>query len=204
MARILAYTSPAIGHLFPLVPVLLELAERGHEVHVRTLANRVDLVREQGLAAEPIDPHVEAVTHVLDPGGSRAGLEAAGDVFARRAAFDGPDLARAIEEGRPDLLVVDTNSWGAIATAQAQQRPWVEFCPYIPPLPAPGTPPFGPGLPRRTDLLGRVRDAVDHAFLDGLRASTLVCAGIALGTAIVVGWLLPAREPARPTERVIR
>jgi EmrB/QacA subfamily drug resistance transporter len=51
---------------------------------------------------------------------------------------------------------------------------------------------------------GRVRDAVDHAFLDGLRVSTLVCAGIALGAAIVVGWLLPAREPARPTERVIR
>jgi hypothetical protein len=51
---------------------------------------------------------------------------------------------------------------------------------------------------------GRVRDAVDHAFLDGLRVSTLVCAGIALGVAIVVGWLLPAREPARPTERVIR
>jgi EmrB/QacA subfamily drug resistance transporter len=51
---------------------------------------------------------------------------------------------------------------------------------------------------------GRVRDAVDHAFLDGLRVSTLVCAAIALGAAIVVGWLLPAREPARQTERVVR
>jgi EmrB/QacA subfamily drug resistance transporter len=51
---------------------------------------------------------------------------------------------------------------------------------------------------------GRVRDAVDQAFLDGLQVSTLVCAGIALGAAIVVGWLLPAREPARQTERVVR
>ncbi|HZC54226.1 MAG TPA: MFS transporter, partial [Mycobacterium sp.] len=42
-----------------------------------------------------------------------------------------------------------------------------------------------------------VRAIVDHAFLDGLRVSSLVCAGIALGAAIVVGWLLPAREPAR-------
>ena len=42
---------------------------------------------------------------------------------------------------------------------------------------------------------GYVRDAVDHAFLDGLQVSTLVCAGIALGAAIVVGWLLPSWEP---------
>jgi fucose permease len=45
-----------------------------------------------------------------------------------------------------------------------------------------------------------VRAGVDRAFLDGLQVSTLVCAGIALGAAIVVGWLLPARA----TERVIR
>ena len=46
-----------------------------------------------------------------------------------------------------------------------------------------------------------VRDAVNHAFLDGLQVSTLVCAGIALGAAIVVGWLLPSWEPAHQTER---
>ncbi len=40
---------------------------------------------------------------------------------------------------------------------------------------------------------GPVRDAVNHAFLDGLQVSALVCAGIALGAAIVVAWLLPAR-----------
>jgi EmrB/QacA subfamily drug resistance transporter len=40
---------------------------------------------------------------------------------------------------------------------------------------------------------GYVRQAVNHAFLDGLQVSALVCAGIALAAAIVVGWLLPAR-----------
>lgn len=49
-----------------------------------------------------------------------------------------------------------------------------------------------------------VRDAVDHAFLDGLKVSTLVWAGIALGAAIVVGWLLPSREPERQTEGVFQ
>lgn len=40
---------------------------------------------------------------------------------------------------------------------------------------------------------GYVRGIVDRAFLDGMQVSTLVCAGIALGAAIVVGWVLPAR-----------
>ncbi|WAC90645.1 MFS transporter [Mycobacterium sp. Aquia_213] len=50
---------------------------------------------------------------------------------------------------------------------------------------------------------GQVRDAVNHAFLDGLQVGSLVCAGIALAAAIVVAGLLPARqlETARHLER---
>lgn len=40
-----------------------------------------------------------------------------------------------------------------------------------------------------------VRDAVDHAFLEGLQVSALVCAAIALAAAAVVAGLLPARAP---------
>jgi EmrB/QacA subfamily drug resistance transporter len=54
------------------------------------------------------------------------------------------------------------------------------------------------------DRAGYVRDAVNRAFLDGLQAGALVCAGIALGAAIVVGWLLPAWEPAPQLERELR
>ncbi|MCV7408147.1 transporter [Mycobacterium florentinum] len=50
---------------------------------------------------------------------------------------------------------------------------------------------------------GPVRDAVNRAFLDGLQAGSLVCAGIALAAAIIVAGLLPAREleTARQLER---
>ena len=44
-----------------------------------------------------------------------------------------------------------------------------------------------------TERVTAVRDAVDGAFLDGLQAGSLVCAAIALGAAVVVAWLLPAR-----------
>jgi len=39
--KILAYTSPSKGHLYPLLPTLLELRRRGHQIAVRTLASEV-------------------------------------------------------------------------------------------------------------------------------------------------------------------
>ncbi len=44
-----------------------------------------------------------------------------------------------------------------------------------------------------TGRVAGVRDAVDHAFLDGLQVGSLVCAGIALAAAVAVAVLLPAR-----------
>jgi hypothetical protein len=37
------------------------------------------------------------------------------------------------------------------------------------------------------------RDAVNHAFLDGMQVGSLVCAAIALTAAVIVAGLLPAR-----------
>jgi hypothetical protein len=42
-------------------------------------------------------------------------------------------------------------------------------------------------------IAGRIHDAVDRAFLDGLQVGSLVCAGIALSAAAVVAILLPSR-----------
>ena len=48
MATILAYTSPALGHLFPFSALLLELAARGHKIHLRTLSTGVEMGRKLG------------------------------------------------------------------------------------------------------------------------------------------------------------
>src|SRR3972149_772502 len=63
MARVLAYTSPARGHLYPLTPILAELRQRGHDVALRTMASQVPLMRELGFDAAPIDPQIEAIEH---------------------------------------------------------------------------------------------------------------------------------------------
>jgi len=168
MSRILAYTSPAIGHLFPMTPLLLELTRRGHQVHVRTLANQVELLRGLGLAAEPIDARIAAIEH-HDFGAKNTleALSASVDVFVRRAGLDGDDLEAAISSVRPDAVLVDFNSWGARAAAQAWGGPWAAFCPYTPPISSHGAPPFGPGLPPLAGPLGRLRDSLLRPLIMG-------------------------------------
>jgi EmrB/QacA subfamily drug resistance transporter len=48
--------------------------------------------------------------------------------------------------------------------------------------------------PLPADGAAAMRQAVDRAFLDGLRVGSLVCAGIALGAAVIVAVLLPSQE----------
>jgi len=159
MSRVLAYTSPARGHLFPLTPILDELRARGHEVSVRTLSSEVELMRSRGFAVAPIDPAVEAVEHSdWRERTPRAALRSAVRTFCERAAHDAGDLRRAIEEERPDACLVDIQSWGALAAAEAWGGPWAAFCPFPLPLPSRDAPPFGPGLPPARGPLGRLRD----------------------------------------------
>lgn len=168
MARILAYTTPARGHLFPVTPILAELRSRGHEISVRTLGSEVELARSLGFATEPIDPAVEAVEHddfrARTPMGAlKRGLS----VFTRRAPLDAADLRRALEEERPDALIVDVNAWGALAVAEASGLPWAVFCPYPLPLPSRDAPPFGPGFAPARGPLGRLRDRVLSPLIVG-------------------------------------
>lgn len=174
MSKILVYTSPARGHLYPLVPTLEELRRRGHAVVVRTLSTEVERLRALGFAAEPIDAAVEG--REMDdwkaktpPGALLAGCRA----FVDRARHEVGDLRRAIEREQPDLLFTDVNSWGAGAAAEASRLPWAAFAPYFLPLRAPGVPPWGLGLAPRPGLAGRVRDAVLWAVVNGLYDRTL-------------------------------
>lgn len=161
MSTILAYTSNALGHLFPLTPVLLELQQGGHDIHLRTMSSQVQMMRDLGFTAEALNPRVEAVA-VIDylARNPKGALAAAAEVFAARGRFDAPDFRAAVGEIRPDAAIVDINSWGAAFAAEAWGGPWVSFAPYTPALESAGTPPFGPGVAPMRGLAGRARDAV--------------------------------------------
>jgi MGT family glycosyltransferase len=168
MSTILAYTSPALGHLFPMTPLLLELRSHGHRIHVRTLAGQVDRMGSLGLEASAMDTRVEAIeNNDWRAGNARAALAGAVATFVARGEFDGADLENAIAEVRPDLLVVDINSWGALVAAEASGLPFVTFSPYTPPIRSEGTPPFGPGFKPMPGLLGQIRDGLLRPLVMG-------------------------------------
>lgn len=168
MARILAYTSPARGHLFPIVEMLGILRDRGHDVAVRTLASEVPMLRERALRAAPVARAIEAIAH--DDHGARspqAAIKRALATFASRGPHEAADLRAAIAEEQPDLLLVDINCWGAAAVAEASALPWATWCPYPLPLPSRDAPPFGPGLRPARGPLGRVRDRALTPLITG-------------------------------------
>jgi MGT family glycosyltransferase len=168
MARILAYTSPARGHLFPLTPILDELSRRGHQIALRTLASQVPLMQARGFESAPISERLEAIEHddwrARNP---RAALGRAVRCFSARAEYDAPDLRQAIAEARPDALLVDINSWGGLAAAEAWGGPWATFCPYPSALRSRDVPPFGPGLAPARGPLGRLRDRLLRPIVVG-------------------------------------
>jgi MGT family glycosyltransferase len=175
VSRILAYTSPARGHVFPLVPILDELHARGHQVHLRTLSSEVEMTRARGFRVEPIDPAIEAIEHHDFEGKNpREALKIGVRSFVERAAHDAPDLQRAIEAVDPDALIVDVQSWGGLVAAEAWGGAWASFCPYPLPLPSVDAPPFGPGLRPARGPLGRVRDRAMRPLVYGTVAKIVM------------------------------
>ena len=175
MPRILAYTSPGRGHLFPLTPILDELRRRGHQIALRTLAAEVPSMQARGFEAAPISDRVEAIQHDdWRAGNPRAALARAVRIFAQRAEHDAGDLRRAIDEERPDAVLVDVNAWGALAAAEAWAGPWAVFCPYPLPLRSRDVPPFGPGLPPAHGPLGRLRDRLLRPVVFGMLERTMI------------------------------
>lgn len=132
MARYLAYTSPARGHLYPIVDTLLELQNRGHEVHVRTLGSEIPVLRELGLHAEGVNPEIEKVTlDTWKANSPQEGLAQALKTYASRSTHEVPDIQATIAEVKPDSLIIDVTTAGAAAVAEATGLPWAQTLPLF-------------------------------------------------------------------------
>jgi MGT family glycosyltransferase len=141
--------------------VLVELRRRGHEVALRTLAAEVERVRALGFDAAPIAPEIEALEmNDWRARSQRGKMERGTRVFSARAQHDAPDLLRAIEAERPDALLVDVLSLGALSAAESWGGPWASFSPLPIPLASRAGPPMGPGLKPASGPIGRSRDRV--------------------------------------------
>lgn len=168
MATILAYTSPALGHMLPISSLLIELSRRGHAVHLRTRRASVDMGQRLGFTTDAIDSRIEALEHDDWKAKSPpAALKRAFAVFGKRAHYEVGDLADAIAQVEPDALLVDVLCWGALSAAEAGSIPWACFSPFTPLLHADGLPPYGPGLKPLPNVFGRARDALVRRLVSG-------------------------------------
>ncbi|MCB2205019.1 glycosyltransferase [bacterium] len=161
MNTVLIYTSPARGHLYPMMDIAIELEAQGYEVHVQTLAAEKEVVSAEGLYHIPISPDIESLPlEDYREGNPMAQFKSATSTWLQRAPLEIQDLRNTVTRIQPDLLIIDVNTWGAAAFAEAQGAPWVMFMPYILPIASADTPAFGPGFAPPANALHRLRDRV--------------------------------------------
>src|SRR3954468_1362077 len=186
MARLLAYTSCTPGHVYPPVGMLIELRERGHEVHVRTQAADVERLAALGFEVAPVDPHIEEIEFDDWRARTQAGaMRRILILYGEFAKLEIPDMQRALDEVRPDAVIMDVQCEGAGYVTVASGLPWAQYCPYPPPLPSRDAPPHGHGLPPARGPLGHLRDsflrkAAEPVIAPHLRRRNELRAGLGL------------------------
>lgn len=159
MSRILVYTSPSRGHLYPLVPTLEALRDRGHDVSVRTLASAVPMLDGLGFDAAPVDERAEGIQN--DDWRARTPIGAQRrDVatYVKRAPYELTEVRDAIDGAA--ALLIDCTAWGAAIAAETSGVPWAMFGHFPLPIASRDAPPYGLGLAPRRGSRGRVRDAL--------------------------------------------
>ncbi|HKK25629.1 MAG TPA: nucleotide disphospho-sugar-binding domain-containing protein [Gracilimonas sp.] len=166
MKTALIYTSPACGHLYPMMDVAIELRSKGYDVIVQTLSGETDHVENEEIKHLSINSEIESLKlKDYRENNPFAQIKSSFSSWLSRAPFEIEDLKKSYSQYNPDLLIVDANTWGAGAFAEAQNRPWVMFMPYCLPIPSPDTPAFGPGFPPPVNALHRLRDRVFNGIV---------------------------------------
>lgn len=159
MANILLYMAPARGSLYPMVPVLQSLADKGHEVCAIVPECEIAMLARQGISARPQDYAVECCAmsdHTKD--NHAEALQVALQERVRRGRLEADDLAFWAGKLSPDLLLLDANSFGAVAWAEGAGLPWASWATRLLPFPASNIPPFSLGLPLKQGTFSALKN----------------------------------------------
>jgi MGT family glycosyltransferase len=174
MARVFVYTTPGPGNIYPVVPTLLELTARGHELHVRTRDTEAERLRSLGLDATAIDPRIHEIE--IDDYRGRSQIDASMRLLraiAARGKIEIETVEAAVGELRPDVLLIDATAQGAAYAAEASGLPWAQYCPFPPAIRSVDAPPYGLGVRPASGLAGHMRDRLLNWLADRLLAGQL-------------------------------
>ena len=160
MSTYYAFSSPATGHLFPMIPGLLELQARGHDVHLRTGPALVETARAAGLRnVEGVDPRIaELEANDYEASSPKERLTRGLENLMLRGPYEMDQFAADVAALRPDVLLTDMNSYGAVVAAGATGLPWASIQPTLLAYPTDEVPPFGFGLRPIAGPVGRMRN----------------------------------------------
>ncbi|MFB6610371.1 glycosyltransferase [Agromyces sp. NPDC056379] len=159
MRTYLFVLTDAGGTVPPEIGVARRLAERGHQVTV--LADD-PLEAPAVTAGARFRPTTGRVTAPFDdwairtPPGIARGM--ADQMIIGPAPVQAADTIAAIDELRPDLVVVSSFAVGAMIAAESRGVPFDLLIPNTYALPAKGMPPFGVGLAPGRGAMGALRD----------------------------------------------
>ena len=161
MGCFLVYTAVGAGRLYPLIPTLRQLRDRGHHVVVYTEQEHLGLLAHLDLEAHAIDPRIEQVTDAYWRASTRIQVLArTATAQADCAELELADVQAAIRAHHPDAVVVDCSGWGAAAAAATSGTAWAQLTTTLLPLDLPGRPPFGLGLPPTRQPFTQARHTV--------------------------------------------
>ncbi|QLY32844.1 glycosyltransferase [Nocardia huaxiensis] len=161
MAKILVFTSPAKGHLYPVVPVLAELVTRGHDITVVTLPDSRKVLEPLGISVRALPPVLADDTlHDWDASSRIGALRAVLHSLAQRIPHEMEAMRRITAQEQPDVLLVDITTPGAQTFAASSGLLWASWAPMLLPIPSRDVPPFGLGLRPLRGPLGRLRNAL--------------------------------------------
>jgi UDP:flavonoid glycosyltransferase YjiC (YdhE family) len=133
--RILFVSAPMLGHVFPLVPLALELRKAGHSVVVAT-GGEAERVRESGLDVDTVLSSVHMgrlglTTALFHPGAARAEMNGEGDLqfvsllFAKIARKMTKQLDALVARWSPDLIIHEPLAAAAAVVAAKHRIPAV-------------------------------------------------------------------------------
>jgi MGT family glycosyltransferase len=167
MSTFYAYTSPASGHIFPMVLGFLALQDRGHTVHLRTDPKHVDAVRAAGLRdVEAVDPRIlEIPATDYEVSSPKERLTRGLEDLMKRGPYEMAQFRDDVAALQPDALLTDMNAYGAVVAAEATGLPWASIQPTLLAYPTDEIPPFGFGLKPIGGPVGRMRNRVMNRLM---------------------------------------
>ena len=177
--RILFTVIPAAGHLNPTIPIAQALQARGHDILYATGAEKVPLLKQEGLPVrtilegqtntmaqvfEPISDHLDR----YNPYSIYRELKYLLQLMQRILS----ELEQLAADWQPDLIVADFCTPVGAALARKRQIPWVTTTQTPACIrPINGTPSNLGGLSRPRHLGHHLRDGVGRLLLETVRAS---------------------------------